>query len=331
MISSSQLKWIFVFLSLILLLNANLIAAVCSTGLFEDRYGRCVKCPHKWGWNGCSSSKKKPQVFVGFVNVVGSEAIKLQQGEGWEYVANRVDGTYLNMAGSSLEVKRSVLERVKSKRAILSHSITNDRPSIAYIRDAALYGIDLVGATLKQKSKGDDHNGDWKNWSPSSVTAPLAWLKANAGITKVYPIVRATVAMYNVIREPAKSMVKLTSGAALELPAARAFDKTTGFVDPTTGKIDPYFYRFAPALKKLGSNKVAVWQTPCESGRNCVNDVRKAYNFLKKKNALPDIFIVLKYGVTSIPTLPEGTGSRYPNTVTGATRWLLNRIDRDFK
>jgi len=289
-----------------------------------------LQCPHKWGWNGCSASKKKPQVFVGFVNVVGSEATKLQQGIGWEYVANRVDGTFLNMAGSSLEVKRSVLEQVKSKRAILSHSITNDRPSRAYIRDAELYGIDLVGATLKQKSEGDDHNGDWKNWALSSLKRPLVWLKANAGITKVYPIVRATVAMYGELRQPAKAIAQVTSGATLELPAAKAFAKTTGFVDPTTGKIDPYFYRFAPALKKLGSKKMAVWQTPCESNRNCVKDMRKAYTFLKRKNALPDIFIILKYAKSNIKTLPEGAGRKYPNTITGTARWLMDALDKDF-
>lgn len=234
------------------------------------------------------------------------------------------------MAGSSLEVKRSVLEQVKSKRAILSHSITNDRPSSAYIRDAEIYGIDLVSATLKQKSKGDDHNGDWKNWSPSSVIAPLAWLKAKAGITKVYPIVRATVAMYGKLRQPAKSIVKATSGATLELPAGKAFDKTTGFVNPTTGKIDPYFYRFAPAVHKLRSRKVAVWQSPCESNKNCVKDMKKAYAFLKAKKALPDIFIILKYAKSNIPTLPEGTGTRYPNTITGTARWLMDTLDKDF-
>jgi hypothetical protein len=235
------------------------------------------------------------------------------------------------MAGSSLPVKRAVLQRVKSKRAILSHSVTNVRPSTAYIRDAKLYGVSLVGATLKQKSKGDDHNGDWKNWAVATLKGPLDWLKANAGITKVYPIVRATVAMYGTIREPAKAIVQVTSGATLELPAAKAFDRLTGFVDPTTGKVDPYFYRFAPAVHKLGSTKVAVWQTPCESNKNCVQDVKKAYYFLKKRKALPDIFIILKYGKSSIPTLPEGKGRKYPNTVTGATRWLLDRLDRDFK
>lgn len=282
---------------------------------------------------------------MGFVGLSGEDAVRAKTGEGWEYLAQRLDGVFLNLVGSDLDSRRGIYSRIVSKRAVLPHHLINglDAPSVkASLREMARYNFTMAGAVLT--SWGDSTRGlktsTWAAYPPKTlIPVKAAFAKKVPPIKKFFINVKTSVALWYSIRQPDKAVIAASDGAVVELAACRAFHR--GRQNDTLGEMDYQLQRFVPAMRKLAKEKrknlKAIWQMvihktcPQLGTTNPIPmDIKKAYFYLKERNALPDTFYVLNY-VDDVDIFPENDGKGgYPNTMAGGVRWLLDQIDRDW-
>ena len=79
------------------------------------------------------------------------------------------------------------------------------------------------------------------------------------------------------------------------------------------------------------NNKLCVMLAHTGKPSDYTQAAKRAAEGFKKLGMWPDVIVVSNYGPGSVTgtdvklaAVPEGTGSEYPNTVTGAARLLLD-------
>lgn len=305
-----------------------------------------MQCPYPWGWNGCGN-KKKPQVFLGFVGVAEGtkDADGITNCTEWGYVAKRLDGLFVNLDYTPLSIRQEIYGCILSKRAVIPYLVSQppaDTPSLKLsLKEMQLFNYSIVGSEFSAGTLGNP-NTTWKNFPPAEIWPAIKWFQtvSDPPVHTFFTNVKTSVALNGSIRNPDRAeMLAWGQGAIVELAACRAFER---------GKPGDYeLGRFVPAMKKLeqttkrklftGWQAVIYNECPDVSlggggkKRHYVEDLKKAYRYLKKKDAIPDAFFVLAYE-PGIPVAPERDArGGYPNTLTGAARWLLDTLDKDFK
>jgi len=115
-------------------------------------------------------------------------------------------------------------------------------------------------------------------------------------------------------------LIDAADGATFESEPRRFLQKE--------GSFDAYANAYR--IVKVEKKKPLIWLCPnggMGEKEAYLDELKQVFAKIKSMKALPDIICIIGYGRTHGPLdeLPEGKGTDYPSTLTGAARWILDQ------
>jgi len=263
---------------------------------------------------GMPISRQRPMIIMNLCNMQDAATNPDQ----WTSVRQRLDGVWLNGAGTPDWV--NIVKTVKNKKLhfeILTYNIVPGNDLLG----ASLYGVkDIPGVEVAHATwyHGDDIQG-MKVWNKETtqravrtlnplvspnvtvITTGHEWSTARKGAIDS--------AEYQIMSDPG------CMGTTLEYPWACAISCNTNEM--------PRMIEFC-----RNNNKVSILLCHIDlaPGRSYLQDAKAACDHWKKNgDSFPDYIVLSNYGGPPLlKGIPEGSGSNYPETMTGVARFLLD-------
>lgn len=289
---------------------------------------------------------KKPLIFLsmsghGGPDVPGrwEDARKMARGEGWSFVAANVDGFNLNGGQTDVALFPKIVAQGKNRPLWIMHEdeVSEVHRNARFINE---YQKIIEDAKIEHEIYGRflvmDVNAGGRRFAPGVVTA---WKNnpSRAAVTKtVFGIGRGTEF------ESCTEAFCDDNWSALRESDGFVYEQVPSFLDAAHGNRGVAgewpghrnSWRKLFGLAKQFGNKKIIWLMATD-GAGSLRDAQESFRWMKSENLVPDVIIVANYGVElsdpavdaarkAYPSIPEGTGDQYPDTLTGITRWLLN-------
>ena len=290
-----------------------------------------------------SSGGTKPLIFLSMSGHGGpllperwDDARKMARGEEWSFVAANVDGFNLNAGNTDITLVSKIVGLGKKTPIWIMHE---DEVSPEF-RDATLindYQRLIEDAKISHKIYGrflvldgtGNSNPMGRRFEPGVVTT---WknFPSRAVVTKtVFGMGRGgeIAVCSEAYCEDDFSALRESDGFLYEqVPSfLNAAHGNRGIAGEWPGHRDAWRKLFG-LIKKYGENKKVIWLMATR-GAGSLREVQESFLWMKSENLLPDVIIVANYGGSpaerQYPSIPEGSGDQFPDTLTGIARWLL--------
>ena len=290
-----------------------------------------------------SSGGTKPLIFLSMSGHGGpllperwDDARKMARGEEWSFVAANVDGFNLNAGNTDITLVSKIVGLGKKTPIWIMHE---DEVSPEF-RDATLindYQRLIEDAKISHKIYGrflvldgtGNSNPMGRRFEPGVVTT---WknFPSRAVVTKtVFGMGRGgeIAVCSEAYCEDDFSALRESDGFLYEqVPSfLNAAHGNRGVAGEWPGHRDAWRKLFG-LIKKYGENKKVIWLMATR-GAGSLREVQESFLWMKSENLLPDVIIVANYGGSpaerQYPSIPEGSGDQFPDTLTGIARWLL--------
>jgi len=263
---------------------------------------------------GMPISRQRPMIIMNMCNM--QDAAK--NPDQWTSVRQRLDGLWANGAGTP--DWPDMVRAVKNKNIhfeILTYNIAppTDLLGVSLMQMKDIPGVKVAHATWYH---GDDIQGV-KTWNKETtqravrtlnplvspnvtvITTGHEWSTARKGAIDS--------AEYQIMSDPG------CMGTTLEYPWQCAISCNTNEMP-----------RMIDFCRKNNKVSILLCHIDLQPGRSYLQDAKAACDHWKKNsNSFPDYIVLSNYGGSPLlKGIPEGSGSNYPETMTGVARFLLD-------
>lgn len=262
---------------------------------------------------GMPISRQRPMIIMNMCNM--QDAAK--NPDQWTSVRQRLDGLWANGAGTP--DWPDMVRAVNNKNIhfeILTYNIAppTDLLGVSLMQMKDIPGVKVAHATWYH---GDDIQGV-KTWNKETtqravrtlnplvspnvtvITTGHEWSTARKGAIDS--------AEYQIMSDPG------CMGTTLEYPWACAISCNTNEMP-----------RMIEFCRKNNKVSILLCHIDLQPGRSYLQDAKAACEHWKNGNSFPDYIVLSNYGGSPLlKGIPEGSGSNYPETMTGVARFLLD-------
>ncbi len=254
----------------------------------------------------------------------------MSQGVGWPFVAANIDGFNINPGNTAGELYIQVVAQGRRSPVWVMHE--NEVSAALY--NSGQYFIDYYEASLGGiphmvygRFLVMDLDGGGRRFAPGVVSK---WRNAQ-------PFASVTTTVFGSGRGTEFSSCTEAfcedNWSALRESDGFVYEQVPSFLNGAHGSRGGEWVGHREAWRTMyylcrSFGKRIIWLM-ATTGGGSLPQAQESYMWMKSQGLVPDVIIVANYGTPGdpargpYPSIPEGEGDNYPDTLTGIARWLL--------